>query len=350
MDLTAEQMECIESDNPMVNQLLLEYDIDFVKHKYMKIYYEKLLQKGLSGNASFKSVIMGHIKALEETSVGSFLSEIEGHQIALSDLLNMSLFKNSTVESLVSAVYDFFPYEIVLPMLMDYNFCSQFFKLIIESQKEKRKIIINRIFGLFKPKYQSQKFVFIIIAEMLFDYFNCFCTGNDLNEKYKSVINDNFDKILFDKDEVEMLRNRCFTPNIFHVKPYAKQPNIVEIKLFDSSKLNNEIVGLKYITLEFRKMACQPSVSMKILFILRVSNILKSELLNIKDLLPGADELFKYYVYLICDSRLSNWYELLNYIDNNCFDFVKSSKFGYNIEQLKSCTKFIEDLCKKINK
>ena len=201
MDLIAEQIMYLENNKKLLNQLLLEYNVDFVKHKYLVIYYENLTKLCLTSGASFKNTILAHLKALEEMSVESFLSEIEGHQIALSDLLNASLFNNSSADTMLKAVYDFFPYEIVLPMFLDYNFCSQFFKLVIEFKQDKRKIILNKILGLFESKYQSQKFIFIIIADMLLSYFIYNYSNNDSQENYKVIINDKLDKIMFDKNE-----------------------------------------------------------------------------------------------------------------------------------------------------
>ena len=143
MNIIKEQLPILEVTPSVsdidINSYLLEYNIDYVKHKYLSIYYSNLL-KSYSNNLSLKKSILVHISALEATSINSFLFEIAGHQNALSELTNSSLYNTGgSSEKILKSILNFFPFEIILPMFLEYDFCFQLMKIISDYKPQDHK-------------------------------------------------------------------------------------------------------------------------------------------------------------------------------------------------------------------
>lgn len=94
--------------------LMLEYNINFVKHKYL-LEYLKTLETHFKEKLSINDSISIHISAIMLIEQ-QFISEISEHQNALSEITNLSLFNHDgKPENVIFGVQKFFPFDLILP-------------------------------------------------------------------------------------------------------------------------------------------------------------------------------------------------------------------------------------------
>ena len=348
------QMPGIDSKDSSI--LMLEYNMFFVVHKYLSKYYHAL-KDNYQEKCSYNDSLVIHFKAMQQMSINLFVSEITGHQQALSDLTESTLTNNGgTAEGTLLAVKRFFPYDLVLPLMINQLFFSKLlnfvFSLNLNSTKYKMTNAeylkaVNNVLSLFRynPIY---KYVFIVISEMIVGYFSikipvrlidfefserCYIL---MTQKFKSLF---FNQISIINNEKEKEINpihvslRKFTNEVTDRKPFFPL----------DQEYANEIKCMRHITLELKKSTLNNSFSMILLSFYQATQYLSKTVSELEGNSPtGADETFHFLIYLICSSNIFNWKSIIEMTEEFCFNFLKESKLGYILEQIKSANKYID--------
>lgn len=335
------------------NCLMLEYNINFVKRKYL-LTYIKLIKEKYKEKCSFNESISIHISSIDDGMISSFLFEVSGHQNAISDMTDTTLFNNDgKPESILLSVKRFFPYDMILPFIRNTQFMTKFLKIAFDDSMTDYNKVLKEVLSLFSFN-KNNMYTFYIISEVLISYFKPNIPFND-NFQYTDFTFYERCRILTTKDysilQEKVIKNlkfenklNCVEDRQYSVRSFSKEINWH--LPFDTTTIdNNEQQIFQHIIYELQKISVQSSYSIICLSLLRVSDYLTMTVSALKKVtITGADETFNVLLYIICTSRITNFISILNFAEKNCPSFMNESKIGYLIEQMKSATYFINSI------
>ncbi|KAK8886247.1 hypothetical protein M9Y10_041706 [Tritrichomonas musculus] len=335
------------------NCLMLEYNINFVKRKYL-LNYLKSLKESCKEKCSFNDSILIHISALDDGIISSFLFEVSGHQNALADMTDTTLFNNDgKPENILLSVKRFFPYDMILPLLHNVQFMTKFLKIVFDDSIDDHNKYVHDVISLFSFNRNNIN-IFYVVLEVLISYFRPDIIKNEqivitdfsFYEKCRILMKEKYDII---KEKV--LQNINFESKLSQSEDtqYSVRSFTKEIKLpypFDIDIDKNNITEcFQHIISELQKISVQNSYSMICLSFIRISDYLTMTLSALKSVsIIGADETFHILIYILCSSRISNFVSTLEFVDKNCPSFLTESRTGYLIEQMKSAMNFLNSI------
>ena len=329
------------ADDKCLNALLLEYNIKVVEQKYIAMYYQALKTES-TPRMSLKSLVSLHLSVLEEIQITSFVCEVQGHQMALSELLDRTLHNHGDIpELIIESVHLFFPFEEVCVYLSDSEFMSQFLGIVQNLSVANRKSSIVSVYRLFGEYAETDKFVYLLVSEILVDIFL---------ETLPSPSLADFEFV--ERCKIVMFRDNCPLPvDLSGIKCELKERDAVAPFYFKefSPVFDAEVVemspkstpSMRHIVTQLRRMKWQQSVSMKLYCILKAVEFLNRLLNRTLERLSGADESFQYFVGCLVDVRNQGIPSLVECLHMHCFHFVKDSRMGFLIQLLRSATEFI---------
>lgn len=329
--------------------LMLEYNINFVKHKYL-LEYLKTLETHFKEKLSINDSISIHISAIMLIEQ-QFISEISEHQNALSEITNLSLFNHDgKPENVIFGVQKFFPFDLILPFFQQNHFMTKILNLVYDENTSKDyNTLVKEVLSLLTFNKRDLH-TFFVISEVIVSYFKpeieiekqSRIANFAFYEKCKIILKDDFSLLPIKPAEFQ-ITTKC-SPNDFSLKPFTK---VIERELpFDLDGLDvNKIDIFQHVICEIQKISVCSSYSLICASILRASDFLLNTVSSIRGNLPsGADETFNILIYVICASCISNFLATFEFLDRKCPSFLKESKIGYLIEQIRSCITFINSL------
>lgn len=323
--------------------LLLEYNIKCVEHKYFTEYFTSLKRQVIPGMSVSKLASL-HLSIFDEIQVNSFVVEIQGHQIALSEFIDRTLHNHGDrPELIIESVHLFFPYEEVISLLSSVDFVCQFLQIIQTLSIENRKSAIVSLYKLFGGLAESDKFVYLLVAEIMIDFFlrgPAYPTLQDFEfvERCKILLFDSTCVFPVDMATVKRLEKASQTMSL-SLKSFDA---MFEHEAFnDSPKIDG---SLRHVVTQLRRMKWQPSVSMKLYCVLKAVEYLNTVLGTSLNHISGADESFQYFFCCLADVRNQNFPSLIESLGKMCFNFVKDSRIGFLLELLRGSVEFISSL------
>lgn len=335
------------------NCMMLEYNINFVKRKYLLVYLKSIKEK-FKEKCSLNESIAIHISSIDDGMISSFLFEVSGHQNALSDMTDTSLFNNDgQPENILRAVKQFYPYDIILPFVRNSQFMTKFLKIILDESISDYNKIIKEVLSLFSFN-KNNAYIFYVVSEVLISYFKPHLPVNESTKISNFAFLEKC-RILMTKD-IDILQQKVFQNlNLknrlkkgddlqYSVRSFSKEIN--RPLPFDTTPDEKEEHQIfQYIVYELQKMSVQSSYSMICLIFLRISDYLTKTISALENVsITGADETFHILIYVICSARISSFLSTIEFVDKFCPSFMTESKIGYLIEQTKSATDFINSI------
>jgi hypothetical protein len=319
--------------------LLLEYNIAVAKHSFY-LSYSSAMKSGLGQSLPLDSAMSLHLSSLEENLVSSFLGEVSGHQIAISELLNRNLHTHGArSDSLLISVHYFFPYSEVLAFFRDRQFLPSFFKLIQRFVPEKRTHLLAELQNTFKPT--GDVMVDLLVAEFVLDLFTLQHRSSladfEFLERCRLFMLRDFSNLGLDLRLLSSFPARA--RKRLSLRPYERVSIIDSVDLVGSE---SEIVVLRHSVLELRKVSSECSCSMKLYRLLKSREYLTSALSAAGGSSTGADESFYFVVYLVVAARIPDVLSGIELLRSTMFPFMAGTKVEFIVQQIASAAEFIQ--------
>ncbi|OHT04372.1 hypothetical protein TRFO_28068 [Tritrichomonas foetus] len=363
----AEFMSTLSGIDPhVIDKLIFKIQVMTAVYKLYGAYLEnmKAYSTAQSGMIPFKKVMQFHYVVLMniKSKIIKAAEEIEGHQIALQELLNITLENyGDTIEDLLEALFYLFPYVPLLRLLLDSNkFFTELIKISIQyspKPKEQHRESLKSVFTLLKSceigKIDQQ--ATLAISEILLSIFTFRISkgrfSNNLtcfqfSERCKLLVQNHLAPLAINQEFIEHIEKNL-TRNSEPVQkvPFEEMPKFLDCNIDLPLEYDNDtkspIPCIHHIVLELRKLAIQPSISMMNLVLLRTMTLL-NEAICTQGEIVGADESFQFFVAALSDARLYHLPTILEMLEKYLVPDLKTAKLQFLAAQLRIAFEFIQ--------
>ena len=347
-------------------QTFLQRNIKATLHDLL-LEYVKTMEKMSSKAAPLKMAISCHLYTMGRPEFEILLQELYGQQSALTTLVGSDYQKYTRDVDVPADVHLrmialVFPYEFIVDLLKSPDFFQKLIITVLDYTPKTHVQAVSAIFNVIR-KFRSLSSIsnschfFTANNPMYFALAEHFVTIfthkkmlkinwkplRNLSVSEKSILLTQLGPESCDLKESILKRLLNYEIHDFSEEKIFSRP----IKSPESPELEFEsneqfkILSLKHIILELRKIPLQPSPSSMLYIMSNALNWLSSALSYNSDL-PGADEIFQFFVYCLSSAKIYCLPAIVSFIESFVDDALMETKFQYLITQLKCGLEFIE--------
>ena len=287
--------------------------------------------------------------------------ELLGHQSSIFTFIGGEYEKvtkdyEETTDAQLRMIYFNFPYDFAFKLLEDDDFLSIYMQCCMAYDPKKHRSFVLCIFESIKDFYSKhqnelRKIYFTADSPLFFSLAEHFI--GLLN--YDSMLNFQREKLTdFQVYEKCLMINKIgpescglntkilnsLLKKVVDTEPDHYMRSTVR-ELPQPQKEEIQIPALQYIVYELRKIQLQCSAS-EMLHCLSNSIDWITNVLTSGGEGAGADEIFQFFVFLLCNAKISNIKTILNYLETFVDEGLSETKYPYLVSQLRMALEFID--------